>query len=222
MPTILIIGANRGLGLEFARQYADDGWRVVASVRDVKQAADLKKTGVELHACDVTDFRQINTLAQALNGIMLDILLINAGVCPDFGGLADLKRDSFMNAMAVNALAPLQLAKVFLHHMTGPKIIAAISSKMGSMAENSSGGSFAYRASKAALNMGFKSLSMAPETKGMITVLLSPGWVRTDMGGPTAPLDADSSIAGMRTVIAGLTPEDNGRFLHYDGTEIEW
>ena len=222
MPTILITGANRGLGLEFAKQYAADGWRVIATVRDPATGAELSAVGAEIYLCDVADPNQINRLALSVQGIGLDVLLLNAGMFPDHGGLEALDRDSFSHAMTVNALAPLLLARALLPNLTGRKIIAALSSMMGSIADNTSGGCYAYRISKAALDMGFKTLSVDPLAQGAITVLLSPGWVKTDMGGAGAPLDPATSIGGMRKVLSGLTAADNGRFIHYDGSTVPW
>jgi NAD(P)-dependent dehydrogenase (short-subunit alcohol dehydrogenase family) len=222
MPTILIIGANRGLGLEFARQYAEQGYRVIGTLRDPTKGAALSGAGAEIYVCDVSDPAQISRLAESLKEVELDILLINAGVFPSQPGLEGIQPASFMQAMAVNALAPLLLARAFLPQMVGPRIIAALSSKMGSVAENTSGGCYAYRTSKAALNMGFKSLSLDPLAAQAIVVILSPGWVKTDMGGQAATLAPSDAIAAMRKVLGGLTPQDNGRFIHYDGSLVPW
>jgi len=222
MPTILITGANRGLGLEFAKQYAADGWRVIATLRDPTKGAALSAAGAEIYVCDVSDPRQITRLADQLRSVVFDIVLLNAGIFTDHEGLNAVNQDSFLEAVSVNALAPLLMARAFLPHLTGRKVIAAMSSKMGSIAENTSGGCYAYRVSKAALDMGFKTLSLDPVAQGAITVLLSPGWVKTDMGGSGAPLEPETAIAGMRKVLAGLTPNDNGRFIHFDGTLVPW
>ena len=222
MPTILIIGANRGLGLEFARQYAADGWRVIATLRKPSGGAELSATGAEIYVCDVAYPDQINRLAAALSGVELDVLLLNAGIYPDHSGLDDVDYDSFHQAMTVNALAPLLVARAFLPQMSGRKVVAALSSKMGSIAENTSGGSYAYRASRAALDMGFRTLSLDPAADGAIVLLLSPGWVKTDMGGAQAPLTPPVAIAGMRRVLEQVTAADNGSFLHYDGSRVAW
>lgn len=222
MPTILITGANRGLGLEFAKQYAADGWRVLATLRDPLQGAALSATGAEIYVCDVSSPAQISQLANTLRGVQLDILLANAGQYPDRDGLGAVEAESFLQGMAVNALAPVLLAQAFLPALTGRKIIAALSSKMGSIAENTTGGSYAYRASKAALNMAYKSLSLDPAAQDAIVVLLSPGWVQTDMGGAQAPLAPPQAIAGMRKVLAEVTRHQSGAFIHYDGSTIAW
>ena len=222
MPTILIIGANRGLGLEFAKQYAADGWRVLATLRDPLQGAALSATGAEIYVCDVSYAAQITQLAETLRGTQLDVLLVNAGLYTDHGDIKDVEPESFLQALAVNALAPVLLARAFLPALTGRKIVAAISSKMGSIAENTSGGSYAYRTSKAALNMAYKSLALDPAAHDAIVVLLSPGWVQTDMGGAQAPLTPPQAIAGMRKVLAEVTPQDTGAFIHFDGTRVAW
>ncbi|MGE5504093.1 MAG: SDR family oxidoreductase [Actinomycetota bacterium] len=222
MPTILITGANRGLGLEFARQYAADGWRVLATVRDPTKGRAVSEAGAEVYVCDVADFAAVSRLESTLKGVAIDVLLNNAGVYgeqQDFGGI---DADEFLRVMRINTLAPLKMAEAFVNHLTGPKVIAAVSSKMGSIADNTSGGSYAYRAGKAALNMVIKTLANDLGPRGVVTVALSPGWVRTDMGGPSAPLDAPTAVAGMRNVLAGMTPQHSGRFYHWDGSEVPW
>ena len=222
MPTILITGANRGLGLEFAKQYGAQGWRVIATLRDPLRGAELSAAGAEIYVCDVSYPEQITKLAQTLKDVPLDLLVLNAAQFPDHEGIAAVRPDSFLQTMAVNTLAPLLLARAFLPQMTGRKIIAAMSSRMGSITDNSSGGSYAYRASKAALNMGFKTLSLEPVAHGSIIVMLSPGWVVTDMGGAEAPMTVTQSVSAMRNILDELTPERNGQFIHYDGTVLPW
>ncbi len=222
MPTILITGANRGLGLEFVRQYAADGWRVIATVRDPLKGRAASDAGAEVHVCDVADPRQVARLAGSLDGAGLDVLLCNAGVWGEHQALGDLDAESFLRVMRVNALAPLLLADALADRLVGRKLVAAVSSKMGSIAENTSGGDYAYRASKAALDMVIKSLSIDLAPRGITVLALSPGWVKTDMGGPSAPLEAPESVAGMRRVMAAASPADSGSFLHYDGSVVPW
>jgi NAD(P)-dependent dehydrogenase (short-subunit alcohol dehydrogenase family) len=222
MPTILITGANRGLGLEFARQYAADGWRVLATVRDPMKGKPASDAGAEVYVCDVSDPAGVTRLSSSLSGTSIDILLNNAGVYGERQSFGDVDPDEFLRVMRVNALAPLKLAEAFADRMTGRKLIASVSSKMGSIAENSSGGFYSYRASKAALDMITKSLALDLASRGITAVALSPGWVRTDMGGPSAPLDAATAVAGMKAVLDQATIADSGRFLHYDGTEVAW
>jgi len=222
MPTILIIGASRGLGLEFARQYAADGWRVLATVRDIAQGRAVSEAGAEVYLCDVADLGSIQRLATVLAPVRLDMVLHSAGIYGEGQEFGAVDPDRFMEVMRIDTLAPLKMAEAFADALVGRKIFAAVSSNMGSMADNGSGGSYAYRAAKAALNMVIKTLAVDLAPRGILTVALSPGWVRTRIGGPSAPLDAPESVAGMRRVLAGLTPETSGRLMHYDGRVLEW
>lgn len=222
MPTILITGANRGMGLEFARQYAAEGWRVLGTVRDPMAGRALSEAGGEVYVCDVADPAQVARLKASLAGVELDVVLLNAGIYGEKQDFGDVDAAAFMKVMAVNALAPLKLAEAFVDQLAGPKVIAAVSSMMGAMSDNTSGGSYAYRAAKAALNMVMKNLAVDLAPRGILTVALSPGWVRTDMGGPNAPLDVATAVAGMRKVVAGLRVEDSGALIHYDGSRLAW
>ena len=227
MPTVLITGANRGIGFEFARQYADGGWRVIATCRDPANAGELSALGgdIEVHGLDVTDHVRIQALAKSLERSAIDLLLSNAGVSgprPNpFGGV---DYQSWMEVLSVNAMSPLKLCECFVDHVARSdlKRIVAVTSKMGSIAENSSGGSYIYRSSKTALNSVMKSLSVDLASRRVIVAVLHPGWVRTDMGGPGALIEARTSVAGMRQVIAGLKLEDSGGFFNYDGAGIPW
>ena len=207
MPTILITGANRGLGQEFVRQYKADGWRVIATVRDLSKGRDASEAGGEVHLCDVADAEQISRLAKGLAGVELDAVLCNAGIYGTHQDLGDINPEEFLRVVRVTDKS---------------KIFAAMSSMMGSVADNTSGGSYAYRTSKAGLNMVIKGLSVNLKDKGIVTVALSPGWVRTDMGGASAPLEAPIAVAGMRKVLNDLIPEDTGKFFHYDGSVVPW
>ncbi len=231
MPTVLITGANRGLGLEFARQYAADGWRVHATRRDPAGAEALNATASEaagavtVHPLDVTDDGHIAALARALGGEAIDVLVNNAGV---FGGrhreFGAIDYDRWEHALRVNTLGPMRMAEAFVEHVARSerKVIASISSQLGSIADNTSGGAYIYRSTKAALNAVVKSLSVDLAERGITVVALHPGWVATDMGGANAPLNPPDSVRGMRAVIEGLTPVDNGKFLSHDGGEIAW
>ncbi|HSV29674.1 MAG TPA: SDR family oxidoreductase [Candidatus Omnitrophota bacterium] len=222
MPTILITGANRGLGLEFARQYAADGWRVIATVRDPLKGRAASDAGAEVYVADVADPNSIARLAASLKDVELDALLNNAGVYGDHQDFGSVDPEGFMRVMRANALGPLKMAEAFADRLAGRKVIASVSSKMGSIAENTSGGNYAYRASKAALDMITASLAIDLKPKGVTVVALSPGWVRTDMGGDSAPLDPPTAVAGMRKVLDGLSPADSGKFFHYDGSLVAW
>jgi|AGTN01.3.fsa_nt_gi Short-chain dehydrogenases of various substrate specificities len=222
MPTILITGANRGLGLEFVRQFAADGWRVIATVRDPLAGKAASDAGAEVYVADMADLDSIDRLKAALAGVELDILLNNAGIYGESQSFGAVDPDAFLKVVRVNTLAPLKMAEAFAGQLTGRRIIASVSSMMGSVAENTSGGYYAYRASKAALNMVMKSLALDLKDRGVVAVALSPGWVRTDMGGPDAPLDPPAAIAGMRAVLDRVGAEDSGKFFHFDGRELPW
>ncbi|MBK8907998.1 MAG: SDR family oxidoreductase [Rhodospirillales bacterium] len=228
MPTCLITGANRGLGLEFARQYAADGWDVIATSRSLVYADDLKSIEgkVELHALDVTDFARVEALGQSLRDRPIDVLINNAGVHgdPTEAAFDDLDYRTWAEVMRINVMAPLKMSAVFVEQVakSRQKRIATLSSKMGSMGENTSGGTYIYRSSKAALNAVMRSLALDLKSRGIALVILHPGWVRTDMGGPHGLLDPPESISGMRRVIAELNVENTGRFVNYDGSEVPW
>ena len=222
MPTILITGANRGLGLEFVRQYAAEGWRVLATVRDPLKGRPASDAGAEIYVCDVADPRQIARLGEALAPVGIDVALCNAGIYGERQEFGAVDADRFIETLRVNTLAPLKLAEAVVPRLVGRKLFAVVSSKMGSISETTEGGSYAYRASKAALNMVIKTLAIDLAAQGVTTVALSPGWVRTDMGGPTATLDAPTSVAGMRRGLDGIGPGDSGAFLHWDGTRLGW
>jgi NAD(P)-dependent dehydrogenase (short-subunit alcohol dehydrogenase family) len=225
MPTVLVTGAARGLGLEFAKQYAADGWRVIATVRDPKKAGALQAlgAGVTAHRLDVRDFKGTAELGRELAREAIDVVIANAGISPGHKvSIAEIDEDAWLDTFAVNSVAPMALAGALLPALKrgGEKKLVAISSRMGSIGENNAGGSYPYRASKAALNAAWHSL--ANDHREVIAVVLHPGWVRTDMGGSGAPVGPKDSIAGMRRVIAKLTPEDSGRFFDFEGKELPW
>ena len=227
MPSVLITGANRGLGLEFTRQYAADGWRVFAACRDPAGARDLAAVegDVSAETLDVDDGPQVAALANKLSGQPIDVLINNAGIY----GPKDVTRDTVVydawgQVFRTNAMSPLAVSAAFAANVAqgGQKKIITLSSIMGSIAENDSSGDFIYRSSKAAVNAVMKSLAGDLKSEGITVVVLHPGWVRTDMGGPDAAIEAPESVTGMRAVIAGLKESDSGRFLNYDGTKIPW
>lgn len=227
MPTCLISGANRGLGLEFAKQYAADGWKVIATCRRPEAADELNAVegDIQVHALDVTDFTQMEALGATLSGEAIDVLIKNAGVYgPRVVQHHSVDYAAWTEVLRANAMAPLKMAAVFEPHVAKSKLrrIVAITSLMGSMTDNTSGGSYIYRSSKAALNAVMRSLAMDLKEKGIAVAMLHPGWVKTDMGGPGAKIEPSESIAGMRKVIDGLTVENTGRFFNYDGTELSW
>ena len=232
MYTTLITGANRGIGLELARQYAADGWRVLACCRHPEKAAALNELAVQhsgrvqVLALDVTDLAQIDALSGALANESIDLLVNNAGVYPDaqFKGFGQTDYAKWMLAFQVNTMAPLKMAEAFVAQVARSRLktIATISSMMGSIDDNTSGGSYLYRSSKAAVNMVNKSLSIDLKGEGITAVVFNPGWVKTDMGGPDAVISVQESVSGLRRVIGRLTQADSGKFFDYDGREIAW
>jgi len=227
MPSVLITGANRGLGLEFTRQYAADGWRVFAACRDPAGARDLAAVegNVSAETLDVDDGPQVAALANKLSGQPIDVLINNAGIYGPKGVTRDtVVYDAWGQVFRTNAMSPLAVSAAFAANVAqgGQKKIITLSSIMGSIAENNSSGDFFYRSSKAAVNAVMKSLAGDLKSEGITVAVLHPGWVRTDMGGPDASIEAPESVTGMRAVIAGLKESDSGRFLNYDGTEISW
>ncbi|HEY3300973.1 MAG TPA: SDR family oxidoreductase [Methylophilaceae bacterium] len=228
-PTVLITGANRGIGLEFAQQYAADGWQVLACCREPSSAKALSTLATQfadkitVYALDVEDFSQIEALAETLAGHAIDVLINNAGVFPhsEFG---DLDADAWALAFKINSIAPLKMAEAFTSHVARSELkkIVTLSSKMGSMDDNTSGGSYIYRSSKAAVNMVMKSLSIDLKPYGIACGVLHPGWVQTDMGGPNGLINTQQSVSGLRQVIEQLSLENAGRFIAFDGKEIAW
>lgn len=229
---LLITGASRGIGLEFVRQYAEYGWRIFACSRKPENADTLQdlasrhKGSVSLHALDVGDSGQIRQLASTLSGEPLDLLINNAGIyLHDRVGETDaFDEQSLLESFRINSIAPLLVAEAFKENVARSnfKKIVNITSKMGSMDDNTSGGAYAYRASKTALNMLTKSLAIDLAPRGISTIVLHPGWVQTDMGGPNALISVEQSVTGMRQVIERIKLKDSGKFYGYDGKEIPW
>jgi len=227
MPTVLITGAGRGLGFELARQYGADDWDVLATCRNVVAADVLGDLGanVTAHIADVTDEASITSLRREIGDRPIDLLINNAGVFgPREGGLVELVDGDWHAVTAVNVLGPLHVLRAFVDNLADSELKRhiAISSELGSISENLSGGWPIYRASKAALNAMMRSVAIELAPRGITTLLVHPGWVRTDMGGPTAPLATDEAIRNLRRLFDCITTDMNGRFVRYDGTEIGW
>ncbi len=232
MNTVLITGANRGIGLEFVRQYAADGWCVFACCRDPAAARELNEVAaghadrVSIYPLDVTDHRQIEQLSHTLADEAIDVLINNAGVYPPEHGDVFGKTDysAWVHTFEVNTMAPLKMAEAFIQQVARSrrKTIITLTSKMGSVADNRGGGSYIYRSSKSAVNNVMKSLSIDLSSRQITAVLLHPGWVRTDMGGPNGLISAQQSVTGMRQVIDTLRFEDSGQFYAYDGQIVPW
>lgn len=228
MSTVLITGTNRGIGLAFTKQYAEAGWKVLACCRTPASATALnalvaQHANITVFALDVSNFSQVDALAMQLKNVSIDVLINNAGVYPS-GDLSDEDVDTWLDGFKVNTIAPLKMAKAFTPHIAKSQLkkIATLSSKMGSIDDNTSGGSYMYRSTKTAINMVMKSLSIDVEPAGIAVVTLHPGWVGTDMGGPNALIDTATSVAGLRKVIDKLTLSNTGQFITYDGKQIPW
>lgn len=228
MPTVFISGANRGLGLEFARQYAGDGWKVVASCREPRQAEALQAIqNITIVALDVGDGAQVAALAANRHFGKLDLVINNAGI---FGGsLSDgsqtldaMDGAEWLKIFQVNAIGPFEVTRALLPRLNPGAKIAIISSQLASIEGNASGGIYGYRSAKAAVNMVGRSLAVDLKAQGFIVLLLDPGWVQTDMGGASAPLTPNQSITGLRRAIDGAGQEASGRFLTWDGRESSW
>ena len=231
MSTALITGANRGLGLGFCQRYAEAGWQVIACCRNPEtadQLAELKQQyqQVQIYPLDVESFPEIDSLAAHLSHEKIDVLINNAGVYGDNKdlGFGQLDYQAWQQTLTINTMAPVKIAEAFFPQIkrSEKKLIVAISSLMGSIADNSSGGSLFYRSSKAALNAAMKTLAidLFPEQVGVL--IFHPGWVRTDMGGPNGLIDVDESVSGMIRVINDFRLEISGDFVKYDGMPMPW
>lgn len=216
MPTVLITGANRGIGLEFARQYSQDGWDVIATER--RSSPGLDALGVRVEPLDLSE---ADAVAAFSIEDPLDLFISNAGTShpKDTEGARNAR--DWQAMMMVNAIAPYQLGKMLLPHMRDGGKMIAISSGMGSIADNG-GGWVPYRTSKAALNMAWSNLALEARGRGIACVLFSPGWVKTDMGGAGAEITVEESVGAMRQQIEQLSMDDSGRFLRRDGSELRW
>ena len=232
MKTILITGANRGIGLEFTKQYAADGWRIFACSRHPEKSDALNALArhypeqVKVQLLDVADAAQIEHLAGLLANETIDLLINNSGVYPDSAtsGFGHTDYTEWMRALQINTLAPFKMSEMFINQISRSqlKTIITISRQMGSIEDNSSGGSYLYRSSKAAVNMVVKSLAIDLKPRGIKVVVFHPGWVKTDMGGPNAMISVEQSVSGIRKVISSLTLADSGQFLAYDGRKLPW
>jgi NAD(P)-dependent dehydrogenase (short-subunit alcohol dehydrogenase family) len=216
MPNILITGANRGIGLELARQYKADRWNVIATARH--SSAELDALGVTVKPLDLSD-------ADAVAGFVidqpLDLFIANAGTNHPMDGKTAENARAWQAMMMVNAIAPYLLGHAVLPRMSDGGKMIAISSGMGSIGDNG-GGWVPYRTSKAALNMAWSNLALEAKPRGVTCAALSPGWVKTDMGGAGAEITPEESVSAMRQLIERLTIDDTGKFLRRDGSELPW
>lgn len=230
MKHVIVTGASRGIGLELVRQYLSRGDRVTAAARDANTPAlvDLAKSHADrltIRALDVKSPESIDAFARAVGDVAVDILVNNAAIAGGRGALESFSMQDALDVFATNAVGPVLLTRALrknLRRGTDPRV-AHITSGMGSISENTSGGWYAYRMSKAALNMASKNLALEFEHEGILSAVINPGWVKTDMGGGGAPTDVRDSAAGIIRVVDGLTAPRSGAFLDYRGErEIGW
>ena len=227
MPTVFITGANRGLGFEFAKQYAADGWRVIAACRDPAKAEALSAVegDVQVETMDVDNDASVASLSDKLKDEAIDLLINNAGIYgPKHLSAEDMDYEAWGRVLRTNTMSPFRVTMAFLQQVrnSDQKIIATLSSKMGSLNENQDGGEYIYRSSKAALNAALKGLSYDLADAGIRIMLMHPGWASTDMGGPSAPLLPADGVAGLRKVLAGIKDGETGVFYDYNGGELAW
>lgn len=232
MPSVLITGSNRGLGLEWVRQCAGHGWRVFATCRDPEAAADLQELrsqhpGVSVHRLDVTAPEQIADLAKALHDEPLDRLVNNAAVYFEHWGkdpVGSIDYDDWQETFRVNTLGPMRVTEALLSHLArgDNPLVISITSDMGSIAHIDIPRDYAYRSSKAALNAAMHGLAQELQPRGIGVLLLHPGWVRTRMGGNNAPLSAGESVHHMLSLVDRFDPSMSGEVFRYDGTPLPW
>lgn len=228
--TILVTGANRGIGLEISEQFAADGWAVIACCRnpasaDALQALRGQYPGIEPHALDVTDYAQMAALSAQLSERPIDILLSNAGIYgPRGAGFGRIDAEAWREVLEVNCIAPLMLVQAFVEQVASSshRLVAVVSSKMGSIGDNGSGGSYIYRSSKTAVNQVFKSLSIDLAGRGISAISLHPGWVKTDMGGANAEIGTAECVFGLKSILQSAGPAQSGQFIEYNGDLIPW
>jgi NAD(P)-dependent dehydrogenase (short-subunit alcohol dehydrogenase family) len=222
MPTVLITGCDTGLGREFARQYAAEGWRVHATCLDPDGAAETRAIAgdIEVLKLDVSDHRAIETLAATIKE-PIDLLLSNAGIGRPHPSLGETDYGNWRRILEVNLIGPLKLAETFVEHVAASelKAMAFVSSRMGSIGLNLTGGSYAYRSSKAGLNAVVKSLAIDLQPRHILVLALHPGWAKTE---PGARVDVDRSVAGMRDVIHRASRHHTGSFLAYNDIPLPW
>jgi NAD(P)-dependent dehydrogenase (short-subunit alcohol dehydrogenase family) len=231
MSTVLITGANRGIGLELVRQYSAAGWVVVATCREPPSARELQDLAterpgrIEVLPLSVTEPREVEALPRKLGERPLHLLVNNAGLRPrEASLLGSVDPAAFMEGINVNALGALKVTEALLPNLQGGEnpLVVMMSSSLGSLARNQEGGDYGYRAGKAAMNAVMRSLAVDLKPLGITVISLHPGWVRTRMGGNHARLSVEESVEAMRSVLDRVSLEDTGKFLRYDGREEPW
>ena len=230
MARILIIGANRGLGLEFVERYLESGDDVIATYRNEESSFDLikmsnERSNLKLLELDVSSNRSLNRFAENIGDSPIDNFINNAGVYgPRNSSFGNVDEENWIPAIKINAIAPVLLTQLIIKNIRAgtDKKLSYITSKMGSIDDNKGGGAYVYRSSKTALNAVVKSLSVDLENEDIVVALIHPGWVKTDMGGPNALIDKETSVRGMTEVISNLDISSTGNFYNYDGSIIPW
>ncbi|MBM88700.1 MAG: short-chain dehydrogenase [Gammaproteobacteria bacterium] len=230
MATVLVIGANRGIGLEFTKQYLSRGDQVIATYRNGSVADELNHLSatnakLNLFTLDVSSKESLSTFPSKLNEMPIDLFINNAGVYgPRDSVFGNVDEDNWLSVLRINSIAPLLLTQLIIENLRKGEVkkLIYVTSKMGSIDDNKGGGAYVYRSSKAALNAIVKSVAVDLSSEGFTTAVLHPGWVQTDMGGPNALINVQTSVSGMVSVIEKLSSEDSGSFLNYDGSVIPW
>jgi NAD(P)-dependent dehydrogenase (short-subunit alcohol dehydrogenase family) len=222
MPTALIFGASRGLGRALAEEHLKRGWQVIATVRDGKALADIASDALTIETVDTTDWPAVDALHDRLAGRSLDLLFVSAAIIgPSTEPIGEVQPDAFAQMMLVNVLAPLRIADRYADLVEPEGTVAVMSSGLGSITLNTSGGYEAYRTSKAALDMGLRSI--AARRRDLRTWLaVDPGWVQTDMGGPSATLTIDQSIPSLVDMLESRRRSKGVAFVNYANKEHPW
>ncbi|MCL1079704.1 SDR family oxidoreductase [Parashewanella spongiae] len=229
LKQVLITGSNRGIGLALTRLYCKQNWQVIACCRDPESATELKALSdeyqnLDVFALDVTDYDAVKILAADLKNVHLNLLINNAGYYGPKGyAFGETDVAEWRKVFEINTIAPMKMIEAFNQQLkNGNGLIANMSSAMGSMGENASGGSYIYRSSKAALNAITKSMSIDGEADGIRAIALHPGWVKTDMGGTNALLTTEQSVTGLKSVLDNFNDSQNGAFYDSKGRNLAW
>ncbi len=222
--TYFVTGSNRGLGLEFVKQLSARGDVVIGTARDVARAERDGDHAAAIVPLELTDPASIESLPDHLTDRTIDVLINNAGVSSDSNGLSKVRMDEMQRVFTINSIAPVLVTKALLPSLRkgSRKLVVTVSSQLGSITNNAGGSSYGYRASKAAVNMLTVSMHHELKSEGFTCVVVHPGWVQTDMGGPNATLTPEQSISSLITLIDKLTTADSGKFFNYDGSILPW
>jgi NAD(P)-dependent dehydrogenase (short-subunit alcohol dehydrogenase family) len=222
--TVLITGANRGIGLELARQYAAAGWQVIGTARRPDGAKELRALNAEVMQLDVTDPESVARLAGDLGERPIDMLINNAGILEMMATIDEIDFDVVNRTLAVNTVGPMRVTSALMPNLRqgGLKKIINITSNLGSIETNDGGRFYGYRESKAALNMFTKTIAVELRAEGFICIVMHPGWVQTDMGGSSAPVTVEDSASGIRNVVDTLEPNDSGTYWTHLGEQMPW